>query len=53
MLDHTRRIKSGGKGSRTLSFENAEQAHQSAKYRIPLYHEICAEQARKMKGRKA
>jgi hypothetical protein len=51
MIDHTRRVKSGGKGARTLNFPSAEQAKLSADYRIPLYHEICAEQARKTSKR--
>jgi len=36
-----------------ISFQTAEEANKSAEFRIPLYHEICAEQARKMKGRKS
>jgi hypothetical protein len=36
-----------------ISFDTHQEASNSANFRIPLYHEICAEQARKMKGRKA
>jgi hypothetical protein len=50
MIDHTRRLQSGFKGCRTLSFDSAEQAKLSADYRIPRYHVICGQQAHKNRG---
>jgi hypothetical protein len=55
MHDHTRTRRGSGVTAprRSLTFLSEEERDLSMTVRIPLYHEICAEQARKMKGRKA
>jgi len=55
MHDHSRTPRNSGVTSprRSLTFLTEKERDLSMTLRIPLYHEICAEQARKMKGRKA
>ncbi len=48
VLDYTR---TGKNNRRTITFDTQAERDKSAALRIPLYHEICAEQARKTSKR--